>query len=259
MPVTEVLDTVAGLGAAHTTLSVGAVALAGPANVLKHSRRVGVGVEALIGGTGPILHEPETWPDFRSQVDAGVDVAAAVGARLVYMLTGSRRWSSWGEAVERFAGFLAPCLEHAADAGVSLAVEPANVLFADLTFVHTAASAFELTRRVDGLKVCFDLFHVWTEPDLRDQILSSASDVGLVQVGDYVPGDRNLPARAVPGDGGIPIQDILGWLRQGGYEWIVDLELNGPRIDEEGHVPAARRGAVELDRILTLSGPPAAR
>jgi sugar phosphate isomerase/epimerase len=259
MPVTEVLDTVAGIGATHTTLSVGPVTLAGPADVLEHSRRVGVGVEALIGGTGPMLHDPDTWPDFRSQVNAGVDVAAAVGARLVYMLTGSRRHWSWEEAVERFAAFMAPCIEHAANAGVSLAVEPANVLFADLTFVHTAASAFELTRRVEGLKVCLDLFHVWTEPDLRHNILSSAPAIGLVQVGDYVPGDRSLPARAVLGDGGIPIEDILGWLSQGGYQWIVDLELNGPRIDEEGHLPAARRGALELDRILGLSGPPAAR
>src|SRR5204863_6698273 len=142
---------------------------------------------------------------------------------------------------ERFAAFMGPCLEHAATASVALAVEPANVLFADLTFVHSAATAFALAREIPGLRVCLDIFHTWTEFDLRQNIMAGPSLISLVQVSDYVLGDRSLPARAVPGDGGVPIARIVAWLGEAGYRGIIDLELNGPRIDVEGHLLAAAR------------------
>jgi sugar phosphate isomerase/epimerase len=244
------LDAVANIGATHTTLPVGIVTQAGPAAVLAHGRDLGVDVPALIGGTGPFLDEAATWPAARGQLMRAVDVAAEVEAKVIYMLTGSRKASPWEEALERFSAFMAPCLEHAAAADVALAVEPANVLYADLTFVHSATAAFELARRTPEMMVCLDLFHTWTEPDLREHIMVSASLIGLVQVGDYVLGDRSLPARAVPGDGGIPIDDAIGWLWEAGYRGVVDLELSGPRIDREGHHRAARRGAKALDRML---------
>jgi sugar phosphate isomerase/epimerase len=246
----ETLDVVAEIGAHHTTLQVGAVSQAGPAAVRSRGDALGVAVDALIGGTGPILDEPATWPAARKQLMTAVDLADGVRATTIYMLTGPRKRAPWDEAVERFATFMAPCLEYGAAAGVALAVEPANVLFADLTFVHSAATAFALARTVAGIKVCLDIFHTWTEVDLRQEIMTGVSLVSLVQVTDYVLGDRSLPAKAVPGDGGVPIDDIVAWRCEAGYRGIVDLELNGPRIDAEGHIPAARRGAQVLNRIL---------
>ena len=55
-----------------------------------------------------------------------IDDAARVGARAVYMLTGGRGKASWGEAAERFCSVVAPCLEHADRAGVTLAIENAS-------------------------------------------------------------------------------------------------------------------------------------
>ena len=72
----------------------------------------------------------------------------------------------------------------------------------------------------------------------------------LVQVSDYVFGDRNLPARAVPGDGGMPLERILGALLENGYSGVFDLELLGPRIDAEGHLDAMERGANAIEKLL---------
>jgi len=250
MPPMDVLDTVAGIGAAHTTLHVAAVAEAGPAAVRSYGEAIGVGVEALIAGLGPNLDDEATWAAARTRLNESVDVAATVGARSVYMLTGSRKWMPWEGAVDRFHEFISPCVDRAIASSVHLAVEPAMVLYADLTFVHTARDAFALIDCIPGLRVDLDLFHVWTERDLRGAIASHAHEISLVQVGDFFPGDRSLPARAVPGDGMVPIREILGWLFDAGYTGVVDLELNGPRIDEEGHLPSARRGASVLDTVL---------
>jgi sugar phosphate isomerase/epimerase len=249
-PVGEVLSRVAEIGAQHTTLAVGVVHEAGAAQVRAQAEDYGIGVEALIRGVGPDLHDPTTWAAAREKLIAAVDLAAGVGATTIYMLTGSRRRLSWQEAVDRFATVMAPCLRYAAASRVSFAVEPANTLFADLTFVHTAASACALTRLVPGLTVCLDLFHTWTEFDLETTVATDAALISLVQVTDYVFGDRSLPAKAVPGDGAVPIDTIVGWLCDAGYAGAFDLELNGPRIEAEGHLAAARRGARMLSEIL---------
>ena len=252
---TDVQDAVAEIGAHHTTLQLPAVSEAGQVAVRGRSEALGVAVEALIGGAGPVLDDEATWPAARERLTRAIDLAAGVGATTIYMLTGSRQAAPWEDAVARFATFMAPCLEHAASAGVALAVEPANVLYADLTFVHSAAAAFRLARQVPGMRVCLDLFHTWTEFDLRQSIMTGASLISLVQVSDYVLGDRSLPARAVPGDGGVPIAGIVAWLEEAGYRGIIDLELNGPRIDAEGHLPAAERGARALNRLLAAMAP----
>ena len=72
----------------------------------------------------------------------------------------------------------------------------------------------------------------------------------LVQVSDYVYGDRSMPCRAVPGDGAIPLKQILEWTLRAGYAGTFDLELIGPRIDAEGRIKAVRRSADRLDEIL---------
>jgi sugar phosphate isomerase/epimerase len=72
----------------------------------------------------------------------------------------------------------------------------------------------------------------------------------LVQLSDYVYGDRALPARAVPGDGAVPLARLLKDLDSAGYRGAYELELLGPRIDAEGHTAAVRRAAAKLDTLL---------
>ena len=67
-------------------------------------------------------------------------------------------------------------------------------------------------------------------------------------------GDRSLPARAVPGDGAIPVKRMIEWILQAGYRGAFDLELIGPRIDSEGHLNAVRRSAVVVGEMLRSLG-----
>jgi len=60
--------------------------------------------------------------------------------------------------------------------------------------------------------------------------------------------------RAVPGDGNIPVKRILGWILKACYAGAFDLELIGPRIDEEGHLAAVRRSADNLGEMLRSLG-----
>ncbi len=223
-------------------------------DLLAYSRDSGVQIEALSAAPVIRLDDPTGWAAQQQTLELAIELAAAVGAGTVYCLTGGPGAAPWTEAIAAFAEFLVPILELAEGRGVRLAVEPANVLYADLTCVHTAVAAVEVTRRIPGLGICLDLFHTWTEPSLRQTITAAIDVITLVQLSDLVLGDRSLPARAVPGDGGIPLEAIIGWIVDAGYRGVFDLELNGPRIDAEGHRAAAARAALWLDGVLEAAG-----
>jgi sugar phosphate isomerase/epimerase len=76
----------------------------------------------------------------------------------------------------------------------------------------------------------------------------------LIQLSDYVLGDRALPARAVPGDGTIPIDAFVAKALEGGYAHGFDLELIGPRIEKEGRFESARRACEFVGTMLNRLG-----
>jgi sugar phosphate isomerase/epimerase len=94
------------------------------------------------------------------------------------------------------------------------------------------------------------MFACWTEAGLRETIEQAISRCHVIQVGDWKYGDRSLPARAVPGDGVIPLKRMCEWALNAGYEGAFDLELLGPRIDQEGRVKAVGRAARYMSELL---------
>lgn len=182
-----------------------------------------------------------------------VEAAHAIDAPAIYLLTGGRGRLDWESAADRFVELLAPCREAAGQAGISLLVENASPLFADIHIAHSLADAIQLADHA-RLGLCTDLFYCWAEANLDVNLARAATRSGLVQVADYLLGDRSLPARAVPGDGAIPLERLIRVLVEGGYGGVFDLELLGPRIDAEGHVGATRRSARWLSAILEQTG-----
>ena len=108
-----------------------------------------------------VYHLFESGPGLSSVIEA----AATVGTRVVYMLTGGRGELTWEQAAERFCAAIAPCVNQAQQAGVTLAVENASALYADIHFAHTLRDAVTLAEMAE-VGVCIDLFHCWTEADL---------------------------------------------------------------------------------------------
>jgi sugar phosphate isomerase/epimerase len=185
----------------------------------------------------------------RDSLQQVVDAAAGVGARVVYMLTGGRGELTWQRAAERFCEAVTPCVQPAGQAGVTLAIENASSLYADIHIAHSLRDTITLAE-MTGLGICIDLFHCWAEADLPALVDRALPRTHAIQVSDYVLGDRALPARAVPGDGVIPIEPFLAQVVAAGYPHHFDLELIGPRIDREGRLEAARRACVAVSAML---------
>ncbi|WP_422748478.1 sugar phosphate isomerase/epimerase family protein [Mycobacterium sp. WMMD1722] len=186
-----------------------------------------------------------------------IDAAADIGATMVYLLTGGRRGLNWEQAADRFCAAVAPGVAAAGNAGICLAVENASSLYADIHFAHSLRDTITLAE-LAGLDICIDLFHCWAEAGLDALVDRALPRTRLIQLSDYVLGDRWLPARAVPGDGAVPIEPFLARVLAAGYPHGFDLELIGPRIESEGRVEAAHRAcrtvAAMLDRLESIHG-----
>jgi sugar phosphate isomerase/epimerase len=182
-----------------------------------------------------------------------IDAAAALGMANVYLVSGARGRLDWEGAAARFAELIAPCREHAAAHGVKLMVETANLLNADIHIAHTLDDTIRLAE-IAEIGICIDLGACWFEGGLAEKFRRALPATGLVQVSDYVLGDRSTPCRAVPGDGVIPLERLLGQLLDLGYQGVFDIELTGPRIMAEGHRDAFLRAAENLSKILAKLG-----
>ncbi|MDM4139673.1 MULTISPECIES: TIM barrel protein [Mycobacterium] len=201
-------------------------------------------------GGGRLDADPQAARDALLSV---IDAAATVGARVVYLLTGGRGALTWPQAADRFCAMIAPCVEHAQRAGVALAIENASSLYADIHLAHTLRDTIALAE-MSGLGVCIELFHCWAEGDFEAMVRRALPRTELIQLSDYVLGDRALPGRAVPGDGAIPLEAFVAQALAGGYAHGFDLELIGPRIEAEGRLRAARRACDVVGTMLHRLG-----
>jgi len=201
----------------------------------------------------PLEAAEESWRAARAALDRAIEDARALGARSMYLLTGGHGTLTWEEAAAAFRAAVAPCVAKARAAGIPLMIENAPPLYADSHIAHTLRDAVALAEIAD-VGVCIEFFACWTEAGLKESIERAVPRCHVVQVCDYVCGDRSLPSRAVPGDGGMPVKRMIEWVLRAGYRGVFDLELLGPRIDREGRLEAVRRAADNVGEMLRSLG-----
>lgn len=187
------------------------------------------------------------------RLGAAIEASARVGASQIYLISGGRGSLDWEDAAARFAEMIAPCKPLAEAQGVRLLVENASAMNVDIHMAHTLPDALRLAE-IAGIGVCIELHACWMEGNLSGNFARALPKTGLVQVSDYVLGDRTTPCRAVPGDGAMPLERMIGDLLDLGYKGLFDLELVGPRIVEEGAERASRRAAEWLSDLLIRLG-----
>jgi sugar phosphate isomerase/epimerase len=197
------------------------------------------------------LARMETWAAQQQRVGRAVEAAAVLGGCLV-ITTGPAVGVDWDDAAARFADALAPVRSAAASSGVTITVEHTGPLRLDLSFCTSFADGVELARRTE-IGVCMEINSCFAERDLGRTITSAADVLAHVQLSDFVIGSLCTPDRAVPGDGDIPLARILEDLRAAGYDRAFELDLVGPRIEEEGYASAIVRGLTYLDALLAQS------
>ena len=216
-------------------------------------RDSGVQVTNLIG-IGPFrLDQPEQWDTQRDRIRKALDAAEALSADCMILTTGPAGQLPWEDAADALEAALQPVIEDANGRGIPFGLEHTNSLRPDVGFIHSLRDCVDVARRM-GIGVCVETNACWAERGLADTIRSGVETFRIVQVSDYAIGTHCTPDRRVPGDGDIPFDRILGQMLAAGYEGAFDLELIGPKIDEEGYEKACTRAVQNLGDILDALG-----
>ncbi|MDX6287699.1 MAG: hypothetical protein QOG53_3184 [Frankiales bacterium] len=234
------------LGVRRVGLTLAKLEAAGIDNGVRRLRDAGADVTNVIA-FGPRLFDRTMWPEHVDRLLAAVDATKAVNSDCLALTTGPAGSLSWDDAADHLEEFLAPVLKAADD--LPIIIEHTNSLRVDVGFVHTLRDMVDLARRLHVGVLC-EVNACWAERAVDQTIHAGIDVIDLVQISDFVVGTHDTPNRVVPGDGDIPLARFIGDLMASGYDGVFDLELIGPRIEEEGYEPAVRRSVVALTNLL---------
>jgi sugar phosphate isomerase/epimerase len=206
-------------------------------------------VETVMPGVSFHLDQPSQWGREREGLVRAVDAANTLGAACLCITTGAPGRLPTEEARAAFASAAWPVIQYAQGLDVAIAVEHVSMLSRDIGCVHSLVDAIDLAEE-SGSSVCLEMNNCWFERGLKETLQRGVKKIKVVQVSDFIVGTKCVPARAVPGDGDIPIATILSLLLESGYSGVFELEILGPRIEHEGYLSAIVRGLAHLEQLL---------
>ena len=128
---------------------------------------------------------------------------------------------------------VAALLADARERGMPLAIEPLHPMqAAERACVNTLEQALDLCDELDparsgALGVAVDLYHVWWDPKLAQQIARAGRDRLLAfHVCDWLTPTRDLlNDRGMMGDGVIELRKVRGWMEAAGYSGCAEVEI----------------------------------
>lgn len=165
-----------------------------------------------------------------------IDEAAALGAPLIVLVCGAVPGQPLAESRRQIDEGVAAVLPHAAAAKVKLAIEPLHPMYADdRSAVNTLgqARAFCQQFRSPWLGVAVDVYHVWWDDRLEDEIKTCGREGTLFafHVCDWrTPTTDLLNDRGLMGEGCIPIRQIRGWVEEAGFRGFNEVEIFSHRL-----------------------------
>lgn len=160
-------------------------------------------------------------------------------------------------ARERVLEGIAALVPDAEQAGVRLAIEPMNPIFAaDRGVASTVEQSLEIAERIgsDTVAVVVDVYHVWWDPRILPAI-ARAGETG--RLASYQICDWTLPlaaevlnSRGYPGDGYADIPALSRAVAQAGYTGPVEVEIFHEDVWATPAAEVVRRVAERYDELV---------
>jgi sugar phosphate isomerase/epimerase len=148
-------------------------------------------------------------------------------------LDGKPAYKDIGRARGEVRDGIAASLEYAREVGMPLAIEPLHPMqAADRACINTLEHALDLCDELDAgktgmLGVALDIYHVWWDPKLQQQIARAGRERLLAyHVCDWLTPTRDLLSdRGMMGDGVVELKKIRGWVEDAGFAGFSEVEI----------------------------------
>jgi sugar phosphate isomerase/epimerase len=237
------------LGVQHVGLSLRKCEEVGLERAADRVQAAGLRVSNVVECGWCALDDPATWPPYQQRLVAAIEMMQAVGAPVLVLTTGPAGALDWEPAAAALRRALEPVRAAADEAGVRTAIENTSPMRLDLSFSTTLRDTVDLAEMLD-LSVCMELNSCWAERAFPVTLGRGRLRLAHVQLSDAKVGSLSTPDRLVPGDGDIPLERLLIEIVASGYAGAFEIEMVGPRIDDEGYEPAIARAVERGDELL---------
>lgn len=171
-------------------------------------------------------------PSGGAELRASIDMAADLGAPVLTIVTGGTEPGTKGviETQKRLADRVADVAPIAAQAGVSLALEPLNPMFGgNRTCLFTVADALAVVDRVaaPNVGIAVDVYHVWWDRTLAESLAAARGRVLGYHLCDWLETTRHmLLDRGMMGDGVADLKAIRQAVEDAaGYQGPCEVEV----------------------------------
>ncbi|HVJ67002.1 MAG TPA: sugar phosphate isomerase/epimerase family protein [Caulifigura sp.] len=169
-----------------------------------------------------------TFPDAMFDARRKLRIARQIRAGALVVIPGVQFTHIRSHAVRLAMQAVAELCEAAADSTVKIALQPMDALFGkNWSFLNRLEETLEILERVNcpSAQFCFGTYHLWQEPRLLELLPRIVNRIAVVQLSDWREPPRSENDRALPGDGVIPLPEIVTTLEQAGYRGLYEVEV----------------------------------
>ncbi len=197
--------------------------------------------------------------DFQEALDdawQAVFTAASVGARTLVIAPGSRGRYTDRHELRVVVKAIRELAVGADELGVNLAVLPMAAQFAHRwTTLHSLDGAWDLVNRIgrDNVGIVFDTFHFGHDRELIKRLPRFSSAISVVQVSDTMPSPQNCYDRCLPGDGSVPLAEIMSTLIESDFRGDIDLQLWSSSVWNDAPLDVLTACRERMQYVLTNS------
>lgn len=164
-----------------------------------------------------------------------IDEAAQIGAPLLVLVCGAEPAQDLDESRRQIRGGIESLIDHAADRGVQLAIEPLHPMYADTrSAINTLGQANDVAEAIGhpAVGVAVDVYHLWWDDRLEREIARCGRHGNLLafHICDWnVPTTDLLNDRGLMGEGCIDLRRIRRWVEAAGFTGYHEVEIFSER------------------------------
>ena len=159
-----------------------------------------------------------------------IDEACALGADCLVLVVGGLAQDSKDIVAARqmVTDGIGAILDHARTNSMPLAIEPLHPMYAaDRACINTLEQALDVCDALGvGLGVAVDVYHVWWDPKLAQQIARAGKRIFAHHICDWLVPTRDLLLdRGMMGDGVIDLRGIRRMVEEAGFKGPQEVEI----------------------------------
>jgi sugar phosphate isomerase/epimerase len=240
-PLLEIIDACAARGIRAISPWRDQVAAAGLQATMQSLRAHGIELSGYCRGGMFTYADAAGRQAARDDNRRALDEACLLGAPCLVLVVGGLPGALEGRAAHRdlasaraqVTDGIAALLDDARERHMPLAIEPLHPMYAaDRACINTLRQALDVCDLLDppgsgALGVAVDVYHVWWDPELAQQIERAGRNRLLaLHVCDWLtPTTDLLNDRGMMGDGVIELRKIRAWVEAQGYAGYSEVEI----------------------------------